>query len=45
MDLSHVNPKTGLLQPVRICSEICSIRYQGVMIEERREKYAPKRGE
>jgi hypothetical protein len=44
-DYSHVNSKTGLIEPVRICSEICSIRYNDILIAERREKYAPKRGE
>jgi hypothetical protein len=44
-DYSHVDPKTGLLSPVRICSENCSIRYNNMLIVERREKYAPKRGE
>ena len=45
MDLSHKHPKTGLIEPVRCCSEICSIRYQSILIDERREREAPKRGE
>ena len=45
VDLSHVNPATGLTLPVRLCSELCHIRYQAILINERREKYAPKRGE
>lgn len=44
-DYSHVDNKTGLIDPVRICSEICSIRYNQILIDERREKYAPKREE
>jgi hypothetical protein len=35
----------GLMVVVKICSENCSIRYNQVLIDERREKYAPKRGE
>lgn len=38
IDSSHKNPKTGLLEPVRICSERCWILYQGQMIEERRAR-------
>jgi hypothetical protein len=45
IDYSRKNPKTGLMEVVKICSENCSIRYNNVLIEERREKYAPKRGE
>jgi len=45
IDNSHIDPKTGLIQVVRLCSEICHIRYQQILIDERREKYAPKRGE
>ena len=45
IDNSHVNPKTGLIEVVRICSEICSIRYNQIQIDERREREAPKRGE
>jgi hypothetical protein len=37
--------KNGLLVVVKICSELCSIRYNQLLIDERREKYAPKRGE
>lgn len=45
IDYSRKNPKTGLMEVVKICSENCSIRYNNLLIEERREKYAPKRGE
>lgn len=38
IDSSHKNPKTGLLEPVRICSERCWILYQGQLIQERRER-------
>jgi hypothetical protein len=44
-DNAHVNATTGLLEPVHCCSELCHIRYQALLIDERREKYAPKRGE
>lgn len=37
--------RNGLMVVVKICSEMCSIRYNQVLIDERREKYAPKRGE
>ena len=38
IDSSHKNPKTGLMEPVRICSERCWILYQGMLIQERRER-------
>lgn len=34
----HKDPKTGLVTPVLICSENCWIRYQGLLIDERRER-------
>ena len=45
IDNAHKNSKTGLIEVVRICSEICSIRYNQIQIDERREREAPKRGE
>lgn len=45
IDYSRKNPKTGLMEVVKICSELCSIRYNAMLIEERKQKYAPKRGE
>ena len=38
IDSSHKNPKTGLYDPVRICSERCWILYQGQLIQERRAR-------
>ena len=32
------DPKTGLIIPVRICSELCWIRYQDMLITARRER-------
>lgn len=32
------DPKTGLVMPVRICGENCWIRFQGLLIDERRER-------
>jgi hypothetical protein len=34
------DPKTGLITPVLICSENCWIRFQGLLIDQRRERHA-----
>ena len=34
----HKDPKSGLVSPVLICSENCWIRYQEVLINERRDR-------
>ena len=34
----HKDPKSGLVTPVLICSENCWIRYQEVLINERRDR-------
>jgi len=36
----HKDPKTGLVTPVLICSENCWIRFQGLLIDQRRERHA-----
>jgi len=41
-DYSYKDPKTGLMVPVRICSENCWIRYQNMLIEERRKRLQPE---
>ena len=38
-DYSYKDPKTGLMTPVYICSENCWLRYQAVLIEERRQRF------
>jgi hypothetical protein len=44
-DYSRTDSKTGLMVVVHCCSELCAIRYNEMTVAERREKYAPKRGE
>jgi len=43
-DYSYKDPKTGLMPPggVQICSENCWIRFQGMLIEERRKRMQPE---
>jgi hypothetical protein len=40
-DYSYVNPKTGLMQVVEICGELCWLNYQKLRIEERKEREMP----
>ena len=40
----YKNPKTGLVTPVLICSENCWIRFQSMLIDQRRERNLIPRG-
>jgi hypothetical protein len=37
-DYSYINPKTGLMQVVEICGELCWIHYQRLRIDERKQR-------
>ena len=38
-DLEYKDPETQLTKPVRVCSELCWLRYQDERITERRNRY------
>ena len=40
-DNSFINKKTGLIQVVKICSELCYHRYNDFRIKERRDRMRP----
>ncbi len=40
-DNSHTNAKTGLIQVVMICSELCYHRYNDLRFKERRDRLRP----
>lgn len=37
-DFSSKDPRTGLLRPARLCSEVCYLRYQQQLIDERKQR-------